>query len=42
VYILNRNLDAEEDVNYAPIEIRSRNDIDPELAKFINLSDYGS
>lgn len=42
VYILNRNLDAEEDVNYAPIEICSRNDIDPELAKFINLSDYGS
>ena len=38
VYILNRNLDAEEDVNYAPIEICSRNDIDPELAKFINLS----
>lgn len=35
VYILNRNLDAEEDVNYTPIEIRSRNDIDPELAKFI-------
>lgn len=42
VYILNRNPDAEEEINYAPIEIRSRNDIDPELAKFINVDDYGS
>lgn len=42
VYILNRNLDVEEEVNYAPIEIRSRNDIDPELANFINVNDYGS
>jgi len=41
VYILNRNPGAEEDINYAPIEIRSRNDIDPELAKFINVDDYG-
>lgn len=41
VYILNRNPDAEEEINYAPIEIRSRNDIDPELAKFINMDDYG-
>jgi len=42
VYILNRNPDVEEEVNYAPIEIRSRNDIDPELANFINVNDYGS
>lgn len=42
VYILNRNPDAEEEINYAPIEIRSRNDINPELAKFINVDDYGS
>lgn len=42
VYILNRNPDIEEEVNYAPIEIRSRNDIDPELANFINVNDYGS
>ena len=42
VYILNRNPDVEEEVNYAPIEIRSRNDIDSELANFINVNDYGS
>lgn len=41
VYILNRNPDVEEEVNYAPIEIRSRNDIDSELANFINVNDYG-
>lgn len=42
VYILNRNPDVEEEVNYAPIEIRSRNDIDPELVNFINVNGYGS
>lgn len=42
VYILNRNPDVEEEVNYAPIEIRSRNDIDPELANFINANNYGN
>jgi hypothetical protein len=41
VYILNLDPDAEEAINYAPIEIRSRNDIDSELAKFINVDDYG-
>lgn len=41
VYILNRNPDTEVELNYAPIEIRSRNDIDPELAKFINVDNYG-
>lgn len=41
VYILNRNPDADEEVNYDPIEIRSRNDINQELAKFINVDNYG-
>lgn len=41
VYILNLDPDAEEGINYAPIEIRGRNDIDSELVKFIDVGDDG-
>lgn len=41
VYILNLDSDAEEGINYTPIEIRNRNDIDSELVKFIDVDDAG-